>query len=375
MSLSVKSLFALLLPLTLIFWVASCTPTQPAKSEAQTEKSAVAIADMPNTYVGNAACTECHTSIAAVHQKSRHNNTLRFMTQESLGEQTPPLEKIPKTDFMMQIKGNHFEFGRADGQGGGMKKLDLAFGSGKTGMAFAAVVGPDQLAEARVSWFPPRREWYETPGQQSLPKGTPGNVSQGESARQCVGCHTITLPSNNLMPEEKFLGVGCEACHGPGNRHVAAMQAGEMAQVFMDKLGSLDGNAMSDLCGRCHRTEKDVIAKNLDRSKTTLFQAYGLAQSECFIQGQGKLTCVTCHDPHTDVSMDEKGYNAVCMNCHASPQTRPEKAVPAKACPVNPKEKCITCHMPKKHEPVFPGSPRHVADHYIRVIDGLKKNK
>jgi hypothetical protein len=353
------------LPLALLAFVACVRAPAPSDTTHSATLSAQAIEDTPQTFVGNDACRECHAEISKTHQGSRHDRTLHLLKEQSLGEQAPPTGPIPQTGFSWEALGTSFSFGNAEASKESRKALDLAFGSGKTGMAFAAVVDKTRLAEARMSWFPLGKQWYETPGQQILPKNVPGNISEGEPARQCVGCHTITLPTDTVLPEKKFLGVGCEACHGAGNRHVVAMKAGVMARLYMDRLGTLDGNSVNELCGRCHRTEKDVMIKDLDRNKTDLFQAYGLAQSKCFQKGQ--LSCVRCHSPHTDVNTQEPRYDAVCLTCHNTQKAQNSTEKSIKICPVNPSNKCVSCHMPKRYEPVFPGSPRHVADHFIRV--------
>ena len=90
--------------------------------------------------------------------------------------------------------------------------------------------------------------------------------------------------------------------------------------------------------------------------------------SRCFRESRDRLTCVTCHDPHTDVATDDKPYTAACLQCHSRPTTgSAPRPVQAKPCPVNAVAKCVECHMPKRREPVFPGSPRRVADHFIRI--------
>jgi hypothetical protein len=286
------------------------------------------------------------------------------MRRRDLGEQAPPTEIIPGTNYQMANLGERFGFGFADGQ---PSPLDLAFGSGKSGMAFTAILSNTQMAEARISYFPPGKKWYLTPGQRNGSDKQLGNLVQDKSARDCLGCHTVTLPPNKLTPEEKYMGVGCESCHGPGGNHAAAMQRGEKQNIEMERLATFGGKAMSDLCGKCHRTEKAVLEKKLNKSQTRLFQAYGLAQSKCFQQGGDKLTCITCHAPHANVSTEEKGYDAACLQCHNDAKPAVQTAASAKACPINAKDKCIACHMPKRAEPVFPGSPRRVADHYIRI--------
>jgi hypothetical protein len=97
------------------------------------------------------------------------------------------------------------------------------------------------------------------------------------------------------------------------------------------------------------------------QKSTNRFQPYGLSLSKCFIKSNNKLTCSTCHSPHQDVEVNPKHYEAVCVDCHrGASQQKP-------ACPVNPKEKCISCHMPNR--PVFPNTtlPTQMADHFIRI--------
>jgi hypothetical protein len=136
----------------------------------------------------------------------------------------------------------------------------------------------------------------------------------------------------------------------------------------MERFGAWGGARVNDLCGRCHRTEQQVIAKNLSQKHTDLFQAHGLAQSACFRQSRDQLTCLTCHDPHTNASSDERWYVKACLKCHAAPgKDGSAGRVQARICPVNPTDRCTGCHMPKIAEPLFPGQPRKIADHYIRI--------
>lgn len=345
--------------ITLLFFAACGSPKPSGNAPVQVVSSG------KNEFLGNEACRGCHPNEFKIHDESRHNHTLRPFTKTAMGDEAPPTGSIPNTTYQMVTIGDRYAFGSANGD---VKMLDLVFGSGKSGLAFTTVVQNTALAEARISYFPSGKKWYITPGQEQLSEDTLGNVSQGTSARQCVGCHTITVPEHSLLPERKFMGVGCEACHGAGGQHVEAMRQGKKENLFMAKLIKEDGKTIAELCGRCHRTTKDVTAKNLKREHTDLFQAYGLEQSRCYKEGQNKLSCTSCHDPHTSIATDEKSYNQVCLQCHA-PANVPvtTRLLQIRPCPVNASDKCVSCHMPKRSEPVFPGSPRKVADHFIRV--------
>ncbi len=99
------------------------------------------------------------------------------------------------------------------------------------------------------------------------------------------------------------------------------------------------------------------------------FQASTLVKSRCYTDGDRKLDCVTCHDPHQDAETRLAWYESRCLQCH-SPRNAPGRndaeatASRSAPCPVQPTGGCIDCHMPSTH-----ANLAHVAftDHYIRV--------
>ena len=56
----------------------------------------------------------------------------------------------------------------------------------------------------------------------------------------CAGCHT----SNMNTPKRTWseVGIGCEACNGPGRDH--ALGKGDVSKIISQK--------DADICGRCH---------------------------------------------------------------------------------------------------------------------------
>src|SRR5205807_5549093 len=116
------------------------------------------------------------------------------------------------------------------------------------------------------------------------------------------------------------------------------------------------------LCGRCHSKSGNPSEPVMDVQDTVRFAANAIIQSRCFWQSADVLSCITCHDPHTDVSNDPSHYNAVCLKCHGPGA----KLANGNPCPVNPKDKCTSCHM--KPGLFQPGSeiPTKMTDHYIR---------
>jgi hypothetical protein len=240
--------------------------------------------------------------------------------------------------------------------------LHLAFGSGKSGVTYATAYADGGLLEFHKSYFVPHRQWYTTPGQEDLPARSPGRRFEPALARKCILCHAVTMPEDRLALEKRFLGVGCESCHGAGSAHIAAAEEGRASKVLIVGLKGARGTQMQETCGKCHRTAATIDPSDTGALKQTQrFQPYGLSLSRCFKESQDRLTCTTCHDPHHDAVTDPKHYEKVCRDCHSS-------AVGKKACPVNPKEKCVSCHMPQRQ--VFEGTnlPTRMADHYIRIF-------
>lgn len=248
--------------------------------------------------------------------------------------------------------------------------MSLAFGSGKTGMTYTALLGADKLAEMRRSYFPKTGVWHITPGQESLKDKKMGKLHDGEFPRKCVLCHAVALSEGVLMPEPRFMGVGCESCHGPGGVHIKAISSGKSANLFMEPLKKATGERINNLCGGCHMTAKMVKDMHLPKGATDRFQPYGLSLSQCFQKSGGKLTCVTCHNPHQDASHDLKKYDALCMSCHTDvkPATsQPPSPASPKPCPVNKKSDCVSCHMPLQKIFKETDIPTEMRDHYIRV--------
>src|SRR5262249_17734237 len=159
-------------------------------------------------------------------------------------------------------------------------------------------------------------------------------------------CHATTVPAESLKPDPRFFGVGCEACHGPGQAHVNAARTRDLSGFKMAKLSDAGGEKINELCGNCHRTAKQVAKGD---TSTQRFQPYGLSKSKCYLGSQDKLSCLTCHDPHKDASRDIKAYEAVCIRCHTpasnTPTFGPSQGRTA-VCSVNTKTGCVECHMP-----------------------------
>jgi hypothetical protein len=336
------------------------------------------VASVPvNEYVGSAACGKCHPAEWRRYQETHHARTFRPMTVASLGSSAPAQQPLPGTDCALRIIEGHYALEKS--QTGQTRPLEYALGSGKQGMTFIAIEGGDAVFEMRKSYVPRTHRWYTTPGQEendALPDVI-GKRHPGVLSRKCILCHTVTVPLDYLHPEPRFMGVGCESCHGPGSLHIAAVNTRGATDLKMEELKKAGGKRINELCGDCHTTPEEALRVAKPKRLSQRFMPYGLALSRCFRESGDRLTCITCHDPHANASTDNKTYEQICLNCHSQARALALASTSAHAahlnsarntvCPVNPRTGCVGCHMPTRH--VFPGNPVPIAmaDHWIRI--------
>ncbi len=371
----------------LLLCVAGCVHNAPSVAPAAVVKDATVapappVSDTGDTavFVGDQACAGCHAQAFRDHKSSRHAITFHAADKISLGRLAPKTGPLPGTRARIIQVGDGYQ---AQMPGGGQGPLRYALGSGKSGMTYVTPMG-SHVFEMRASYFPNQHQWKITPGQKNISRTALGVDHRDEEARSCIQCHVTTLPPDSNIPEKRFYGVGCEACHGAGGAHIAAMQSGKTADIQIERIGKWDAKRVNDLCGKCHRNAEVAgmaVGDTPDLSVTSRFQPYGLMLSRCFKESKNTLSCNTCHNPHQNTSHNMRKYEAACLGCHSGQgkgkrekgkegtQSKIEnrKSEIGNVCPVNPRTGCVGCHMPRK--PMFMGMSvtTSAPDHFIRV--------
>ncbi len=147
-------------------------------------------------------------------------------------------------------------------------------------------------------------------------------------SENCLTCHA-TKSSGHAQA------LGCVSCH--------ATSASKPGQA---------------VCLRCHVQSSGARSAHAaahpsdeEESKIELNSAgYRLLASRCYQNSAGKLTCTTCHPPHT-FSKTAAEYRMVCRGCHPTMHN---------SAPLD----CPRCHMPKRPAQDAPGMT--IADHRIQ---------
>ena len=256
-----------------------------------------------------------------------------------------------------------------------------AFGSGQVGQSYLWLNQDGSFREARFNYFSSLNGFAATPGrlhgqpaEMGMALGRP--VATFE-AKTCFACHTTGLTATSALNETGFSpGISCEACHGPGAQHIAAMNGVEGSasgkDLHITNPARMTPAQSVDFCGACHSTPWDVRLMGAVGLQTVRSPAYRLEKSQCWgTMGDMRLTCQSCHNPHAPLEHAAAAYDTVCLQCHANTGAAKRTTVstaseqhPGKACPVAT-SKCTSCHMPKYE---LPEMHAKFTDHMIRIV-------
>ena len=335
-----------------------------------------------NAYTGTAGCVKCHTDEAGRGQPTSMERAAELLTNDGFmrGHKPAVYTSAPFT-YGLRGAGAGLEYAVTDGSHSATQRIEWVMGAGDLGRTFLYV------NDGR--WFQSEASFYTAGGgvldlttglstMRGVHEGGELASALGEElsasdTRLCFGCHTVhATTSAGFNPVHAEVGLGCEACHGPGRVHAEHMaQAGKSPSraahaedVFNPaKLAPADS---IDFCGSCHRASADVKIPAGQSGSTAMvrFQPYRLEKSRCWRATQdARLTCVACHDPHEPVVRAAASYDKRCLTCHSGSHAAAAEEHAGKVCP-KAQSQCTTCHMQKVAIASMHGE---FTDHWIRV--------
>ena len=334
-------------------------------------------------YVGDDACAECHVGHAAAFHQHPMGRSLAPVARADLierfdRESHTPFEARGAT-FQVTRRDQrvfHKEFHRdAQGKEIASREAEVHFvlGSGRQGRSY--LINQDGcLVQSPISWYSRERIWDLSPGYNEAFVGFGRQITL-----DCLFCHSNQVKrvehSVNHYQEPIFHGyaIGCERCHGPGQLHVESRQRGEQpagTDFTIVNPRHLEPVPRESVCQQCHLQGEVRIARrgrsqfdyrpglplNLFLSafvrgpeSTAGHKSVGHVEqmylSRCFHESNGRLGCISCHDPHELPAPETRVgfFRARCLQCHKETscglplEIRHEK---------NKSDSCIDCHMP-----------------------------
>jgi predicted CXXCH cytochrome family protein len=259
------------------------------------------------------------------------------------------------------------EDGRVVGQVEGVVRY--ALGSGTRGVSFLVEREGGALSQSPISWYTQGRRWDLAPSYRAI-----NQHFERPILPECLFCHADraeAVPGALNRYEVATAGhaIGCERCHGPGEDHVRLTGAtDDDGRPTIVNPGALEPYLREAVCGQCHlqgearvlraghspedfrpgRPFDEVFAVFVRPGGGTLRnRSIGHVEqmhaSRCYRASEGRLGCISCHDPHAAPAPEEKAayYRERCLACHQERGcSLPEPERLAR------QDDCAACHMP-----------------------------
>jgi predicted CXXCH cytochrome family protein len=389
------------------FWLAGCGGGD-APVDATPE---------PAVHVGREACAGCHAGEARRWEGSDHDLAMQPASEATVlgdfGGATFRHAGVTSTFFRRD--GGFWV--RTDGPDGTLGDYRIAYTFGVDPLQQYLIEMPGGRLQVLGLCWDARpaaaggQRWFHVYPDEEIRHGDPLHWTSPMQTWNytCAECHSTDLRKNYDAGADRYdtgwaeIDVSCEACHGPGSRHVAwarsrnpEVPAGDtgLAVTFdgpEDAAWTIDpesgtarrrpplaSRAEVETCGRCHARRVQIELAYVhgrplaDTHRIALLEErlyhpdgqileevyeYGsFLQSRMYREG---VTCSDCHDPHS-ARLHAEG-NALCDRCHDA--ARFDAADHHHHREGGPGSGCVDCHMPAATYMVV--DPRR--DHSFRV--------
>ena len=254
-------------------------------------------------------------------------------------------------------------------------------------------------------WVPRRATFLQPPGTDA------SQTEKGRWNRACIRCHTTHgVPGIDYLQMHTHVaefGIACEACHGPGEEHIA-YHKGSKDGGALDSIvnpAKLTHERSSEICGQCHlvssmvdepgflkngfpyRPGEDLsTARHIGHSefgeghfwadgvvRTSGREFNGMRDSLCYQKGE--LSCLSCHSMHqtkkdsrdasewADDQLDIDALeNGACIQCHREFNDTERLTAHTHHLASSSGSLCYNCHMPHTAYGLLKASRDHQID-------------
>lgn len=305
-------------------------------------------------YLGTQACVDCHQAEFEAWQGSHHD--LAWTPPDALhvlGDFDNAVfeHKGVRTTFTTEDGGYYIT---SDGPDGTLQTYPVHSVAGIAPLQqYLIETEPGKIQSFDVVWDIENEEWYHLYPDQDLPayNGLHWTGPYKNWAARCAECHATGYQkgydpvSKAYTSTQVEIGVGCEACHGPGEAHVAwALPGGDYDPARWARVGetglTMDFSAGAEVeiqqCASCH-ARREAFEEGNPLPGTPFHDAYRLSLlrdgmyhpdgqilEEVYVYGsflQSKMyaagvACTDCHTPHEAVRITDT--NALCTQCHST---------------------------------------------------------
>lgn len=279
-------------------------------------------------YVGSATCLACHPNLSMDHALTAHANVLtRVQGRSPIFPDEAARAGVPEPPTGFEW------FDLSYVLGGYLKGVNFIDDQGY--FLTDGTTGVNTQYESALGWMNVAAQFDEY-----LPEAAEAPPFDYD----CFRCHTTgpkTLAESDGQRQNNLPGVDgtwaedgvqCEACHGPGSRHLLAPSAGNI-EVDLD----------SSDCARCH---VDPDQPNVLVARDN-FIAGKQQYTEVQFSPHKDFACTVCHDPHVSVAYDKSAaIRNRCQDCHSDVNMAFHEGAVFEWDGYVEEVTCESCHMP-----------------------------
>jgi len=367
-------------------------------------------------YVGAATCRECHGAEYKAWETSQHRQAMQPAEAGNvLGDFNQTRFQYGAVTSTFLRREDRF-WVRTDGADGNLRDFQVKYTFGVSPLQQYLIDLPGGRTQAlSIAWDTrPKNQggqrWFHL---------YPGDAIDHTdelhwTGRQqnwnfmCADCHSTNVRKGYDAASDRFqttwseINVGCEACHGPGSRHVrwARSQTSsrpsdngltvhlierrgvrwtlDMGTLLPKRSTPRTTSTEINVCAQCH-SRRAQIAEGYTAGASLedyyvpelimpgLYYADGQQRDEVYTYGSflqsrmahAGVTCADCHEPHSQ--RPRAAGNPLCLQCHAPTKydTAAHHFHPAQSTGAQ----CVSCHMPPTNYMVVDAR----RDHSFRV--------
>lgn len=346
-----------------------------------------------NTYVGSGACQRCHEPEHESWRQSLHVQMTKPIAEARVvGDFSAGTTlRDHGRSYAMEHRGGKYVITVAKG-GRPAEAFEVHYTLGaRRFQGYLSTLPDGRIYVLPVFWHNEGKRWVDYEEITPIPEDTDHDLRQIWNV-SCVNCHATNLVRNFDVATNTFkttwteMGIGCEACHGPGKAHI---EDPEHLKIFTMK--KVPSRQIFDACGYCHGNKTNVffgfkpgdryddyalpflisdpIPANdpqgefwPDGRPSRFNRPQALTLTGCFQKGEA--TCTSCHRMHgaennhsLKIAIDAPGgghtreSDALCTQCHsraggAGGERSSERwTAHTHHAPESQGSRCINCHM------------------------------
>jgi predicted CXXCH cytochrome family protein len=358
---------------------AAAHPLLPSQAPAQTSES----------------CRECHAEIFKAWQHTDHAKANQLVADADLPGAFEPTrtEYDGAVSTRVERRGDSYHMVTTEKNGDENDYEVKAVLGQKPSRQMLVETSPGRIQPVDLAWDPEAQEWFNVFGEEHRRSGEWGHwTGRGMNWNSmCAHCHMTGYQKNFDAQTDLYAstwveqGISCIQCHGtvaPDHGTPAGLAKADRPESWIR-----DRAVAQETCAYCHARNETLTAEfppgadYEDHFRLTLptqegvFWPDGQQQDEDFNWTSVKLSrmhhagvsCMDCHDPHTNKTILPVENNALCMQCHSAPgRTMPLTSILAPV--IDPLahsrhlagstgNQCVSCHMPTTDYMIR--SPRH----------------